>query len=111
MKVSSVFNVITDASDLLDLFAKVDNREQMISRLERLKREAPEELLYCIEGLRVAIASLLNDTLEMSAVVDGPNEEDSILDDELAGIDADEKPNLEGTAPPEDPKNVVPSTT
>jgi hypothetical protein len=110
VKVSSLFNLIVDSSDLLDFFQKVDSSEQLVSRLERLKREAPDELLSCIVGLRTSISTALNDTLEMSAVLDEPDESD--LDSELASLDGDDKGDeMQNTAEPppaEDPNNAVP---
>jgi hypothetical protein len=87
VKVSSFFNLIVDGSDLLDFFQKVDTSEQLVSRLERLKREAPDELLSCIVGLRASIATALDDTLEMSAVLDEPDNDNTDLDSELASLE------------------------
>jgi len=92
VKVSSFFNLIVDGSDLLDFFQKVDTSEQLVSRLERLKREAPDELLSCIIGMRASIATALDDTLEMSAVLDEPDNDNPDLDSELASLGDDLDP-------------------
>lgn len=76
MKVSSLFDLVTDGRDLLTFFEGVDTGEQLVSRLERLKRQDPDEMLECIEGLRSSITKALSDTLEMSAVLDGDEEEE-----------------------------------
>jgi hypothetical protein len=108
MKVSSLFNIITDGSDLLDLFTHVDSPEQLVSRLERLKRQGTEELLSCIEGLRSSIAEALDDTIELSPSLDDDDEEedDLLSDEEIAGIaDEEEKPIPAATEPPTEEKN------
>jgi hypothetical protein len=129
MKVSSLFDLISDGRDLLTFFEGVSSREQLISRLERLKREGTDELLECVEGLQMAIASALGDTLEMSASFDDEPEPDVGLDAELDKIAAEEgeeedeeenegeesaaepaeveKPNPADPPAPEDPKNDV----
>ena len=112
MKVSSFFNLIVDSSDLLDFFQKVDTPEQLVSRLERLKREAPDELLSCIVGLRASIAAALDDTLEMSAVLDEPDNDNTDLDSELASLEGEDKvdeiQNPDEPAPAKDSNNAVP---
>lgn len=124
MKVSSLFDLITDSRDLLDLFARVETSEQLVSRLERLKRQGTDELLECIQGLRGSVTSALDDTLEMSAVLDESDEMPSPeLDAELDKIAAEaedaedaedaaenpeEKQNPPEPPPAEDPKIDVP---
>ena len=80
MKVSSLFDLITDSRDLVQFFDGVDSKEQLVSRLERLKRMDVEDLYACIEGLRATITKTLDDTLEMTAVLD--EEEPDTLPDE-----------------------------
>lgn len=118
MKVRSLFDVIVDGLDLLDFFTDVESVEQLISRLDRLKRkETAEELLACIHGQRASINAALEDTLEMSASLDEDDDEDDDLDREIAKLAADaepvsaeppEKQNPAVTPAAEDPKNVVP---
>lgn len=110
MKVSSFFNLIVDGSDLLDFFQKVDTSEQLVSRLERLKRDAPDELLSCIVGLRASIATALDDTLEMSAVLDEPDNDSPDLDSELASLEENDGEMQNPTEPPptKDSNNAVP---
>ena len=87
MKIANVFNLITDARDLLDLFTGVYERDQLVSRLDRLKRQAPDDMLACIEGLRADVTAALDDTIEMSPSLDADDVTDSID----AEIDALEK--------------------
>jgi hypothetical protein len=110
VKVSSFFNLIVDGSDLLDFFQKVDTSEQLVSRLERLKREAPDELLSCIVGMRASIATALDDTLEMSAVLDEPDNDNPDLDSELASLEENdgEMQNPAEMPPAKDSNNAVP---
>jgi hypothetical protein len=103
MKVSSLFDLLTDARDLLDFFEEVDSREQLVTRLDRLKRNHTDEFLECIEGLRSSITETLGDTLEMSAVLDDPEpESDPELDQLLEKIASSETlPEAEKQNPPE----------
>ena len=39
MKVSSLFDLIADSRDLVEFFDGVNSKEQLVSRLERLKRQ------------------------------------------------------------------------
>lgn len=86
MRISSLFDIITDANDLLDLFEGVESPEQLVSRLDRLKRQGKEEMFACLQGLRGSITSALNDTLEMNASLDEPEVDDT--DDNLDNLEA-----------------------
>lgn len=93
MKVSSLFDLIADSKDLLDLFDGVETPEQMVSALERLKRrENAEELLDCVTGLRMSVTKALADSLEMSAVIDDEDDGDDDLADELEKIASESSP-------------------
>jgi hypothetical protein len=107
MKVSSLFGPISEGRDLLELFAEVYTKEQLVSRLERLKRQGTEELLLCIEGLRAAITTSLNDTLEMSADLEDMEESDPVLDAALDKI-AEENDELETQNSSESPATENP---
>ena len=106
MKISSLFDIITDANDVLDFFDRVETPEQLISRLERLKRQGVEELFACIEGLRASVSSALNDTLEMNASLDDPSDEEEDLTDLDAALSdlETENPNSAASPPAEDVK-------
>jgi hypothetical protein len=110
MKVSSVFNLMTDSSDVLDFFEGVESTDQLVSRLDRLKRQGADSLLDCLYALRSSNATLLDDTLEMSPSLGEPEEEDnlgeSISDEELENLtDApEEKQNPAEDPVPEDEK-------
>jgi len=75
MRVGALFDEIIAAKNLLDLFTGVENRDQLISRLERLKHRGTDELMHCIEEHRASNTALLDDQLEMSASM--PTEEDT----------------------------------
>jgi hypothetical protein len=110
MKVSSLFDLITDGRDLLGFFEGVDTTDQLVSRLERLKRQGADEMLECVEGLRASVTSALGDTLEMSAVLDDDDEEDnSELDAELDKIaNEEEDTEVEKPNPPDPPAEEKP---
>ena len=81
MRMQSIFDLITDSNDLLSFFEEVDTPEQLISRLERLKRKGADELMSCIAGLRHSVTSILDDTLEMSpSLDDGADDEEGFPD-------------------------------
>jgi hypothetical protein len=110
MKIGNLFNLITDVKDLLDLFTGVYDKDQLVSRLDRLKRQAPDDFLACVEGLRVDVTAALDDTIEMSPSLN----DDDVSDDIDAEIEALQKLNVAedtnsaatATAPVE--KNTVP---
>ncbi len=116
MQIKSLFNLISDSKDLLDLFTSVNDDEQLVSRLERLKRhvidcskqQEPSDLLLCIEGLRASVGAALDDTLEMSASLDdGDDEFEEDLDKLVDSEQGDETENAEAPDSVEDQKNVV----
>ena len=107
MKVSSLFNLASDLSDLLDFFEGVETTDQLISRLDRLKRQA-DPLLDCIYAAKSSTATFLDDTLEISPLNE-PDEEDSLtgdlgVDDELENLTSEEKQNPTETSAPENEK-------
>ncbi len=86
MKIGTLFDLLTDSRDLLEFFEGCENREQLVSRLERLKRQGTEDLMDCIESLRVTLDRTFDDTLEMSASLDDRTDgdpEETDLDKEL----------------------------
>jgi len=103
MKVSSLFNIIADANDVLDFFINVETTEQLVSRLERLKRQGSDDLLACVEGLRGSVSEALDDTLEMSASLDDDDDDDLLTDAELDSL-AGEKQNPSEPEPPQEEK-------
>jgi hypothetical protein len=113
MKISSLFDLITDANDVLDFFERVESPEQLVSRLERLKRQGATEMFACLEGLRGSVTSALNDTLEMNASLDEPETDeigDLNLDAELEDLSV-ENVNPASSVAAEDAKKDVPPST
>jgi hypothetical protein len=88
MKIQSLFDLITDARDVTDFFAKVESPEQMVSRLERIKRGEAEDFLATVEALQISLAGMLEDTLEMSS--SGLDNVDSDSDFDGLGLEEDE---------------------
>ena len=105
MKISSLYNVITDASDVLDYFEGVDSQEQLISRLERLKHADTRDLMACIDGLRGSISEILDESLEVSTLlgeIEGEDEssvDDELSDAELDSLTSEETPPAPAAAP------------
>jgi hypothetical protein len=105
MKVSSVFALITSSTDLLDLFEGIETTDQLVSRLDRLKRQGSDILLDCLYALKGSTASLLDDTLEMSATLVDPEDDDELSGDltdaELESLTIEEKQSPSDPPPPE----------
>jgi len=93
MKISGLFSLLTSTTGLLDFFEGVESEVQLISRLERLKRQAPDALLDSIYVARSTITEVLDDTIETTSTVEGEDMEfeDTMEDDELENLTADEK--------------------
>jgi len=78
MKLASIFDIIVDAQDVLDLFDNVGDVDQLRGRLRRIGQIEADDLLTCLEGLRASIARAMHDTLELSPDLGEPD----VLDDE-----------------------------
>jgi hypothetical protein len=95
MRVGALFDLIIAANNVLDHWVGVDTREQVVSRLERLKHQNTDPLLRDLKELREASTALLNDQLEMSASMPGeedtgiPNFEDEAQETEPGTDDLD----------------------
>ena len=95
MRLASLFNLVRDAQDVLDMFGeRTENVEQLRSRLRRLGQLEAEELLVCLDGLRASVASALDDTLEMSPDLD--DRDSSELDDSLTDADIESLADTSG---------------
>jgi len=94
MKVSSLLGVYNSARNLLDFFEDVQTVEQLVSRLERLKKTKQEELLDSIDDLREAAVVLADDTFEM-----GGSSTDDLEEDESDDLLGDDFPDLEDEEP------------
>jgi hypothetical protein len=99
MKVSSLFNIITDAQDLLDLFDGVTNADQLRGRLRRLSQIEADDLLTCLDGLQTSVSAALNDTLEISPDLEDPEDAltdpDPLLENEPTGSEEPESPKTD----------------
>jgi len=84
MKLQTIFDLIQDAQDVLSFFDKVTTPEQLISRLDRLKRQAPEDFAECLDSLRFSVGAALEDNLELGGPLASDDDE---ADDIFAGID------------------------
>lgn len=108
MRLASLFNLVQDAQDFLDLFGeRTENVEQLRSRLRRLGQLEAEELLVCLDSLRASVSSALEDTLEMSPDLD-PREEmglgDSLLDADIEKLTRESEDKQNPDTPPEPEK-------
>jgi len=108
MKLASIFDVVTDAQDILDLFDGIDNVDQLRGRLRRVGQLEAEDFLACLQGLQASIAKALNDTIEMNPDLGDPDDELTVDEPLLP-----EEQNLEDLAdksPPEEDQNPEPPT-
>jgi hypothetical protein len=97
MKMQAIFDLIQDAQDVLTFFEGVTTTDQMISRLDRLKRQAPEDFADCLDALRFSVSAALEDNLELGGPLGSDDEE---ADDIFASITLpdDETPSKEPSA-------------
>lgn len=114
MQVGNLLNLMNDAGDLLEIFEGVDNREQLISRLEMLKRKGTDDLLTDLSGLRHSLQTLANDVLEVGTSIlepgDLPDSSDADLEKFLALSDdknSDSKKNTGEENTSQDEKSAV----
>jgi spore cortex formation protein SpoVR/YcgB (stage V sporulation) len=91
MKMGTLFDLVSDTEDLLDYFDEVGTAEQMVSRLERLKKRDVEELLDTVESLRYSVGALREETLE-SAI--SPNDDDDEPESLASGLSEKELEDL-----------------
>jgi hypothetical protein len=106
MKLSSLFNIIMDGQDVLDLFEGVTNVDQLRGRMRRLSQIEADDLLACLVGLRTSIAGALNDTLEISADLEDPEsdlDDAALPDGELADLGGEDLPSEDQSPEPVTP--------
>lgn len=107
MKMRSLFNLIEDAQEISELFARVETPEQMVSFLERLKKSGATELLEGMQALRLSVHAVLEDTFELGGTIGGDDDDDFDADENeegdeklLADLDSEDD-----EAPPESSEN------
>lgn len=107
MKLASLFNLITDAQDILDLFEDVTTVDQLKSRLGRVRQLDADDLLTCLDSMRTSIAAALHDTLEMSPDLDDTDEEldEPLTDEVLDKLTSEENQNPDSPPTEEKSKN------
>jgi hypothetical protein len=106
MKMQSLFDILQDAQDILSFFEGVTTTEQMVSRLNRLKQQAGEDLFDTVESLRMSVGAALEDQMELGGTLGDSSEstEDfmSMMDEEKPESDdlssaASSEPGLSNT--------------
>lgn len=106
MKMRTLFNLLEDADEITSVFTKVETTEQMVSLLERLKKQGAAELLESVKSLKLSLQAAMEDTLEMGGPV-GADDDDNFTsdgvdgdEDLLAGLgDEDENPDVKNPEP------------
>lgn len=65
MKIQTLFDLLESAQDLLSYFDEVTTPQQLVSRLERLKRQDPEGILDDVLTLRACVDTALAAQIEL----------------------------------------------
>jgi hypothetical protein len=106
MKVGNLLALMNDAADLLDLFEGVEDRDQLVSRLEVLKRKGADDVLACVAGLRHSVHTMNNDVLEMGSTVDLSDVEDRLSEGQESEEDIDRILESVGEGSPDRSENA-----
>lgn len=85
MKIKDLFDFVQSADQLLSNFDAVASPQQLVSRLEQLKRQNPEGLFDDLEDLRLSHSNVLEATLELGGALSNEMDEP---DDLLSHLDA-----------------------
>ncbi len=104
MKIRSLFALAQDTRDVLDFFERVESTNQMVSALERLKRNEAEDFLVCIEALKNSLAVLLNDTIEFGSDFEDDDGDDGEDGDDLDDETLRELNLVDDESPPQTPE-------
>ena len=116
MKIQDLFDLINAAEDFISFWNGVDGVDQMVSRLERLKREDPKGMVDDLNALRIAVDAALTANIELGGALSGDGEPTLDTDDLLAGLDlpdvgVEDHQNAPGEqSPPTEipPKKILP---
>lgn len=116
MKVGNLLDLMNDSADLLDMFDGVETKDQLVSRLEVLKRRDADDLMACVDGLRHSVLTMREDVLEIGTALDSPEDdgEDTDLDALLKSVGEDvpgERENPPGENPAPNEKTPVQSSS
>lgn len=90
MKFRSLFDLVGDAQDVVEFFKDVETIEQMVSKLERIKKREADDFLVCIQSLKISVDSAMEDTLEMGSNVDTEGEDSDLSEEDLTGLEEEE---------------------
>jgi hypothetical protein len=105
MKIRTLFNVLEDAQEIATLFSKVDTTEQMVSTLERLKKQGAAEFLDSVQALRLSVEAAYEESLEMGGSLGFDGNEESEEDENLLEGLGDEEEKPEEEKPQEESKS------
>jgi hypothetical protein len=110
-----LFDVLRSTDDFLSFFENVASTEQLISRLDQLKRHDPEGLFDCLEELRVSSQNALEANLELSGALTSDHESSDDLLGSLntftENLNNSPQQQLGGESPPIDEKSSNPEST
>ena len=102
MKIRTLFNLLDDAQEVTSLFLKVETPEQMVSTLERLKKQGAAEFLESIQTLRLSVEATYEESLEMGGGLGFDDEEETKEDENLLEGLSDEEENPDEQKPQEE---------
>jgi hypothetical protein len=81
MKIRELFDLLGAAEDFLSFWEGVETVDQMISRLEHLKRADPEGLLDDMHSLRICTAGAFDANLELGGALSQGEPAETGIDD------------------------------
>jgi len=99
MKIQELFDLLAASQDFLTIFDGVESPSQLVSRLERLKREDVEGILQDLNALRLATENALAANLELGGSLGDDDDDPTDLEDALGEFPEfasdDEDPNVQ----------------
>jgi hypothetical protein len=104
MKIQELFDLLTASEDFLSFWEGVETVDQMISRLEHLKRADPEGLLEDMQSLKMSTSAAFTANIELGGALTQhgiDSAEDGDLERALAGFEDGEEVPDGGTTPTE----------
>lgn len=107
MKIQELFDLLAASQDFISIFDGVETTSQLVSRLERLKREDVEGILQDLNTLRLATGTALEANLELGGSLGDEDDEPSDLEEAL---DAFPEYATDDETEGEQTKNETPAT-
>lgn len=95
MRLQTLFDLFQDAQEVLSFFDNVTTTDQLVSRLDRLKRQSPEDFAECLDSLRFSVSAALEENLELGGPITSEDDEEDIFE----GLDLETHEGPENGSP------------